>query len=119
MDPDEVYGGKIGERDGGDKKQHGGREEEDNTRDAESSGRHVGLGGEEDTSRTSFFATLYRSRWNHRDVTHVNQRASCLNEGIDLNNSALSIRSSRAQTQVDAKNGAYEQSVRTWAQKEE
>lgn len=45
MDPDEVYGGKIGERDGGDEKQHGGREEEDNTRDAESSGRHVGLGG--------------------------------------------------------------------------
>lgn len=45
MGPDEVYGGEIGEGDGGNDKQHGGREEEEDTGDAECSGRHVGLGG--------------------------------------------------------------------------
>jgi len=45
MGPDEVDGREIGEGDGGDEKQHGGREEEYNTGDAEDSGRHVGLGG--------------------------------------------------------------------------
>jgi len=45
MGPDKVYGGEIGEGDGGDEKQHGGREEEYDTGDAEGSGRHVGLGG--------------------------------------------------------------------------
>ena len=45
MGPDKVYGGEIGEGDGGDDEQHGGRKEEDNTGDAERSGRHGGLRG--------------------------------------------------------------------------
>ena len=47
------------------------------------------LGGEEDTSWISFFATLYEAWWNHRDVTHVNQRASCPNEETNPNSSVF------------------------------
>ena len=74
MGPNKVDVGEEGEGDGGDDEQHGGREEKQNTGDAECSGRHGGLEGEESTSRTSFLAILYRGEvepFRIRDVTRV------------------------------------------------
>ena len=68
MGPNKVDVGEEGEGDGGDDEQHGGREEEKNTRNTECSGRHGGL-EEGARYRLDFISRDFIPRFNWQFVT--------------------------------------------------